>query len=82
MIEGGWWKAYTKNGRYIGLIEGDEFIVGDKRILYRISNSKLYSTEVPPSHIADISKKQAITSNGEILLKFFKTTRERKPLTT
>jgi len=78
MIEGGWWKAYTKNGRYIGIIEGDEFIVGKTRILYRISKNKLYSTEVPPSLIADISEKQAITTNGEILLKFSKTTRERR----
>lgn len=78
MIEGGWWKAYTKNGRYIGIIEGDEFIVGKTRILYRISKNKLYSTEVPPSLIADILEKQAITTNGEILLKFSKTTRERR----
>ncbi|MBJ2143821.1 hypothetical protein [Delftia acidovorans] len=72
MIEGGWWKAYTKNGRYVGHIEGDEFIMGATRILYRVSDNKLYSTEAPPSHIADILKNQAVALNGEILLKFFK----------
>ncbi|CAB5673770.1 Uncharacterised protein [Delftia tsuruhatensis] len=77
MIEGGWWSVHSKNGRFIGHIQGDEFIVGSTRILYRISGNSIYSTEVPASHIADISNKQAITPDGNILLRFLKASRNR-----
>lgn len=70
MIEGGWWNVHSENGSYIGKIQGDEFIIGTKRILFRINNNNIYNTEVPSRHIAQILDNRAITPNGNLLMYF------------
>lgn len=70
MIEGGWWIVQDTMGSCFGRIEGDEFIVGATRILYRIQGGTIYSTEAPASYVADIEGDRAVTPQGDVLFQF------------
>lgn len=70
MIEGGWWTIHNSRGRCLGRVDGDEFIVGPTRILYRIQGLAIYSAEVPASYVADIEGDRAITPQGDVLFRF------------